>query len=596
MLGFEKDGEFLDLSPGTAAQIERQSPFFNSNDLAAEYSLPLTFPYTPKNARLLGLPNHYYTRRIKTKLSGWRMYDNNNFSYTGELLIEAADLNVNDVTKSKITGYFLTGVSSFFTAIKNKKLKELYLGGIRNFAWTNNDPNSSLKGFWQHVHDSLVGNMEYSFAPIRNEKWAGSSEDDTPDWMNKLDNLGNIDYNSNYNTLAPQVSLKYLLEQIFSEHGWDFDYSGMNDEQWKTLFMPSFYAVSWQKIVQIANDPFFMYAPLSNIKMNLQQHVPPEMNITDLIIDLRNRYNWGFDFDSTRKICYLFPLKNLANGKRKDWTDYMDPSLHSDFSEDEKIYAFRNDIDNKDGLSSSPDLTNIQQLDPVMEFSEMPAADESNFNYVIYVWKLNQYYQCHYDEDNRVYNWDIYANGIYNYEPDGNNEEMATAASTMPVYRTLYRSNGVTDFYGLFPLCEQEGNWEGKKGDFIPWGLRLLFNRGKVWEANPEGNKGQIQYPYLTSICFTPTQEEPDLIWSNVYKHEFGDVDKGIINYWWKETLKYLAQSEIHTGVLNLPRQELVNFSWSDVILLRNVPFIMQKVTDVIPFTGRVNVELRRIG
>jgi hypothetical protein len=52
----------------------------------------------------------------------------------------------------------------------------------------------------------------------------------------------------------------------------------------------------------------------------------------------------------------------------------------------------------------------------------------------------------------------------------------------------------------------------------------------------------------------------------------------------------------VNTGTLNLPRQELVNHAWSDVILLRNVPFIMQKITDVIPFPGIVQVEVRRIG
>jgi hypothetical protein len=596
MLGININGEFLDLSPGTSTQLERTSPFFNSDSLSGEYSLPFSFPYTPRNARLLGLPNHFYTKRIKAKIPA-RLYDNNNFSYTGELVVEAADLDVNDVTRSRINGYFLTGVSSFFQAVKNKKLKELTLGGVRNFAWTDSDPDSFHVGFWQIAHRSLAGTMEFSFAPIVNEMWSGNNEEGTPDWMNKLnEETGKIDFENNFNTLVPQVSLKYLLQQIMEEHGWEFDYSGMTESQWETLFIPSFYAVTWQKVIQIVDDPFFEYAPLNNISINLQNHVPPEMYITELIMALRNRYNWGFNFDASRKRCSMFPLKELANGTRKDWSKYMASKWKSSFPEDPKTFAFKNEIDGNDARSSSPDFTKIVFGDPVENLEDLPAAGEDNFNTVIFVWKLNQYYQCRYNEDDNVYEWAWFADNIYNYEPPEYNEEFTTVASTMPVYKRFYRSNGITDYYGLFPLCEQEGNWEGKAGEFVPWGLRLLFHRGLVWEGNPANEMGTVKYPYLTSICFTITQEEPDLDWSNVYKHDISGTQKGIIDFWWKDTLKYLVQSDVITGTLYLPRQELLNFSWSDIILLRNVPYILQRISEVIPFTNAITVDARRIG
>jgi hypothetical protein len=595
MLGIKINGEFLDLSPATTAQLERTSPFFNLNDLAGEYSLPFTFPYTPKNARLLGLPNHYYTKRIKKKIAG-ELYDSNNFSYSGDLVIQTAELNVNDIHKSKISGFFLTGVSSFFTLIKNKKLKELELGGIRQFAWTDNDPESLVIGFWQHVHFTLDGLYDYSFAPVRNEKWAGNTDEGSPDWMNKLDDVGNIDFENNATTLAPQVSLKYILEQIFAEHGWTFDSSEMNDDQWSTLFMPSFYGVTWQRIIEDDDPPFFIFTPLLNISINLQNHVPPEMLITELILAIRNRYNWGFDFNSSKKVCKMFPLKELANGVKKDWTSFMNPRLLSTFDEDEKIFAFKNDIDSNDGLSSTPDFKKATYGTPVFSFADLPAPGEDNFNLVIYCWKENRYYQCRYNEDDNVYEWDVFADNIYDYDPDGANEEISTVASTMPVYKTLYRLDGSVEFYGLFPLCEQEGNWEGKKGDFVSWGLRLLFHRGKVWEATALGLQGDIRYPYLTSICFTITQVEDDLEWSNVYIHQFEGVDKGIIRKWFHDTLRFLQQSDVGTSKLNLPRHELMNFNWSDVILLKNIPYIMQKITEVIPYDNTVDAEMRRIG
>lgn len=594
MLGLYINGEPLDLSPGTTAQLERASPFFSDDSLEGEYSLPFTFSYTPRNARLLGLPNHYYTRRIKKKIAAW-LYDNNNFAYSGELVIETANLDVNDISKSSISGYFLTGVSSFFQAVKKKKLKELQLGGVQTFAWTDDDVASPVKGWWQYVHDTLNGGMAITFAPIRNEMWAGNNEPGSPDFMNKMGEDGNLLLADNYNTLAPQVSLKYVLEKIFEEHGWTFDASAMNDDQWSILYMPSFFSVTWMKVS--IEPPTTFFIPLENISLNLQNHVPPEMKITELIIALRKRYNWGFEFNSSSKQCRMIPLKGLVNGVRKDWTQYMTAKWTSDFSEDEKIFAFQNDIDNNDALSSAPDFSKVQYGDPVEKVADLPAPVEANFGKVIYCWKENQYYQNNYNEDDDIYEWQIFADGIYNYEPEGHNEDIVTVASTMPMYKTLFRTDAdPTDFFIQVPLCEQQGNWDGKVGEFIPWGLRLLFFRGRVYEANPIGNIGTVRYPLLTSLAFTITQEEPDLAWSNVYVHTFDGNDKGIVKYWWADTLKYLNQSEVMSGNLKLPRQELKDFRWSDIILLRNIPYITQRLQDTIPNSGIVPVKMRRIG
>jgi hypothetical protein len=341
-----------------------------------------------------------------------KLYDNNNFSYSGELVVEGAGLNVNDITQSSINGYFLTGVSSFFQQVKNKKLMQLELGGDREFIWTNNDPDSPHFGFWQHIHQTLTGTYDYSFAPIRNPMWSGTDEDGTPEWMNKPDNVGKLDYAGNYNTLAPQVSLKYLLTKIFEEHGWSFDFSEM-DQQWAMLYMPSFYAVTWQKIIQTAIDPFFDFSPLANIKFHLKNHVPPEMYISNFLIDLRNRYNWGFDFDSAAQVGKMFPLKNLANGTKKDWSKYMAAEFSSEFSEDEKIYAFKNEIDSNDQMASTPDFTKVTYGLPVELFTDLPAPVEDNLNLVVYVAVENRYYQVRYVEDDLSYMWVVFADNIF---------------------------------------------------------------------------------------------------------------------------------------------------------------------------------------
>lgn len=593
MLGIKINDSFLTLAPGANMQLERDSPFFNANDLAAEYSLPITVPYTPGNARLLKMSFHYYTRRQKIKIPA-ELYDGYNFCYAGELVLDGAELDVNVIGQSQVSAYFFTGVSSFFQSVKNKKLKELKLGGVRSFAWTDGNPEGQNKGFWQHVHDTWKGNYDYVFAPIRNENWAGDSEEGSPEWMNKLGNNGYMDIVNNYTSLAPQVRLKYVLEQIFSEHGWALDYTQMDDAQWQIMFMPSFYAVKWQNVIATGTTP------LPNIEINLQYHVPPEMLITDFIMALRNRYNWGFDFDSVKKVCSLFPLKSLANGRKKDWTKYLNRKSSSDFSEDTKVYAFSNDIDSNDSLPQEQDISKVKLGEPVESFNNLPAAAEGNVDQVVYVWRENRYYQSVWDEDGSDYYWVPYADNIFNYEPENNNVSISTIASTMPVYRTIYRRISDTDYYGYFPACAQEGNWLGKISESTSWGLRVLFYFGMAYEAKADGSAGVIRYPYLTSIPFTITRTETQLSWSNVYRHiivnDDDDADIGIVQYWWSDSLRYIRETDILTCTLYLPRQELIDFKWSDVIILRGIRYVAYSLPDLIPFTGVTEAKLLRIG
>lgn len=590
MLGIKVNDTFLTLSPGAQMQLERESPFFNIDNLASEYSMPVTIPYTPQNARALGMFHHYYTRRTKTRFPA-QLYDRLNFCYTGELVIDSASIDLNDTSQSTISGNFITGVSSFYQLVKNKKLSDLKLGGIRSFAWTDNNPVSVNKGWWQHVHDTWEGKMDYLFAPIRNEKWTGSGEDGTADWMNKLGNNGYLDFEGNYNTLCPQVRLRYILEQIFAEHGWSVDYSEVKDTQWQTIFIPTFYAVTWEKM--LISGP----APLNTIEMNLQNHMPPDVTITSFIIWLRNKYNWGFDFDSGRKVCKLYALKALANGKRKDWTTYLNKKVTPEFTEDKKVFAFNITIGGNDSYPIKQDMKQVTVLDPVAYFTDLPVINADMVNKVIHVYRENTFYQATVDDDGTTYQWVRYADNISGYSPDGNNVSYDTEIGTMPVIRLSHRYNGSVNFYGLFPVCEQEGNWMGKAGEKAAWGIRTLFYFGMVYEARADNAPGLIKYPYLTSVIYAPTNVETPLVWSDVTIHIVeGTQDVGIYQYWWYDSIQYLQEAEVLNCTLRLPRQELIDFRWSDVIILRSIKYVVSNLPDLIPYTGQVEAKMRRIG
>lgn len=81
------------------------------------------------------------------------------------------------------------------------------------------------------------------------------------------------------------------------------------------------------------------------------------------------------------------------------------------------------------------------------------------------------------------------------------------------------------------------------------------------------------------------------------YTNPITDQELGVVAYWWRPRLNLLERGgEVITRDLQLPRHKLQQHKWTDIILIRNVPFLVQSFKETLPYNGYVTTELRRIG
>lgn len=583
------NGVTLQPVPGSSAEIERNSPFFSLGDeWAGEISTPVNFPYSKENEKEFGNPSSFYTKRSK-RTEPITLYDGSHYRQRGRLITESASINQNHIHNSELRGYFVFGLSNFFQIIKDKNLRQLSLGGLRRFNWTSDDPDDASGGFWQYIHSTWAGDKDFLVAPIENEEVGEPAADgfyafrtnnvEAPDY--KI----SFSYTSFWNNLIPQLKLKYVLEQIFTEHGYTVTYD-VNDTQWESLFLTSLIPFNWLDTTENPAWPFATNAPKAVIDVYLNEHLP-DRTISDFLINLGNRYGWRFLINDETKVCRVKAVRTIRNGTKKDWTSYCAATLDSDYSGGEKVYGFKNEIDGGDTFPRRNELKNKTRLPDVYSFGDLPTASGLNYNQICYTHIDNVFWIVTANDTDEEYYWAAYSDNIFDYEPTGETDSISTTVSTMPTLRRQYTTDTGVQKWGYFPVMKQPGK------DF---GFRLLFYHGVVPDELENGTFSDGSYPHLSSIWRVPG-DAPDKVWSNVYVHDYGnDIKRGIIEYWFKDWLQIISSGEDLKIPMTVPRNELAQFEWDDILLIKNIPFLMKSFTEPMPYKGKIAATLRRIG
>ena len=580
---------FLDVKPGTSAEIERQSPFFAMNSEVGETSTPIVLLGTERNARELELQYQYYTRRTKSKYSV-EVYDGNTFRCQATLIVETGRLHINHLDKCELTGYLLFGISDFFNQVKGKKLSDLSLGGARQFEFTVGEAEHPSNGYWQHFHKAWTdGSIPYVFQPVRNEEFFEGGD---IEWVNRLNGSGKLSFDFK-NPIVPMIRNRYLMEQIYLEHGWTPDFSAFTDDVFDKLIWVNLTPLNWvESALQLDGTWGFQARKLLTI--DLSQHVPQGKTISDFILQVFRRWGWAPVFNLQNKTVRLVAVKGLPDGKAKDWTGYAEPLLESSFAEDQKTYAFITNIDENDSLPSAPDFENAKYVRDTLTSKLLPQPTVDMEGRIVFSYLDNAWYRVELDDSTNQYEWVFYGDNIYSYEPEDNDEQIETAISSMPVAFTQYRQGSGGGGYGYFPIMKHDHR--------KPISYRSLIYHGLVPEMNEHGAaNGTIEIPVATSTS------NPGAIgtgytleWANVYKYGLENqgtifAENGIIKYWWQEFLDMINGSETVDIKLHLPRHVMDQYQWDDVILVNHLRYLVKSMTEPIPFTGFLVATMQRI-
>lgn len=585
MLALQVNNEFIDLPADVSLELERNNPFLSDDDIQGEFSLGLTIRYTEKNFRLLQYTGNFSKGNQKYTIDA-AIYDAGIFRYAGKLVVTQHQSNMNDIEQTVWSGFFTIGSASFLQSIQNDLLSDIDLGGERSFNFTSADPSDGSGGFWQHIHETITPNaFPYCFPPISNPDWSPLP---SITWMNEIGQDQHYAVALNAISLCPAIYLSYLLEKLFANYGWKISGGIINDPGYQKIIIPSFQAIKWCTYRVRDNAFIDPVTPFPVVTFDLADHVPQDLTIGSFLVSLKNRMGWYFDFDSNTKTAYLNGYQKVMSGAVKDWTKYVQASYTADYSDAPKVYELVNNIDSSDTFPVIMDIDE-SEISRVNTVADLPPASADNEGDIAYVFAEDEYFQSQAltDTDDQ-YSWIFYSHNIGNYspDPDADNTPIESDISTMPTLLTAWFTG--TD-KAKVPVCNQPGNYF-KAASETSWAIRFLFYHGLCAATNG------LLYPFASSDNITSNGDTVGTTpWSLPYRHEYGVLNDGTYDYWWKAWLRMLSIQDTRTFTLALPVTVLRQFSFGDRIFINNVFFVVASAKETLPYKDLIEMKMKRI-
>jgi len=591
MLGIKINGEFLDIAPGLQLELESQNPLLEFNDeISGEFSLPFEVASSSKNLRLL---NYAGLLQKKVGLIGIpsELYDNGLQVSVGKIKIEKPTHNLNSTGEGKISCYYLTGSSSFFQDIKDKKLRDIDVGGDRSFDWDDFDVNGA--GFWGHIHAVLnagtgyeTSNYDYAFFPVINKGWPSAifEFDEVMNYV-ALGGSGGPEFlpggflNIPANRIIPFPYLKYIMIKAAEFVGWKIDGDIFNDVDFCKVTMINFRAINWAGYRVVLPDPY-RNDPIDPVIFNLKDHLPDIM-ISRFFIQLRKRFAWWYEFDKVNKIIRIKKLANVVNVGVKNFTKYSNPIIIKKVNQEKKIYALKN-VFIGDIADGAPDFKTVSLQGFVNEFADLPAPDETMYAFVYLVISENNFYICIQNVTTAAWEWVFYTYNIYDYLPADSTDEITTEATTVGV-------EYYNPYLDLIPRIDLQGQWFGRDENEAEWSIHLAFYHGL------KDNKAFDPYPYASSHVY---DSNFNLVanWALTFECKKSDgTDVGLYALSWKPILDLLQSPEEFEANLNLPLYEYLKLNFGDQIVIGGVKMLIKVLKPKIPYSKTIAIETVRI-
>lgn len=575
MLGIQIGNEYLELPPGTTLEMVEANPFlqFADAEVRGNYSLPSQVKAVPKNLRLLKYSGLLQTRIDNSGIDS-KVYGNGLQHSQGKIKIETANINVNRPNTGDISFYYLTGISSFYQDIKKKSLRDINMGGERFFA--------THDAFWDHINLVLRGDpneYDYAFYPVVNKGW--TTEGGDIEIMNRIffgsGDLPAFDLSATAspifgpaNVIVPFPYLKTVLINAVEYAGWKIEGDILTDPDFEKITMINFRAIDWVPYPHIN-----LIGTKSPVRFDLADHLP-DILISEFLIALQNRFAWWYDFDYVSKKITIKKLGSLVSFSQKDMTKYASPLVPKKVQQSDKIYALRNNFIS--GGGQGIDLNNTDYQGDVNKVADLPAAAEARADHVYLVKEENNFYWCINDSG---WKWQILSSNNSDYAPDGSNEEIITAATTVDMER-------FSNYIDLAPRLDNQGVLDASDVG-AEWSIHLCFFYGM------RENKSNQLVPFASHHVYDSKGVQLGN-WSLAYKAKKTDgTEIGLYDLNWKSFLALSNSKEEFQVVLSLPFHEYQKLKFSNSIVVDGVKMFVKEKKSFIPYRGSVELQCVRI-
>lgn len=481
MLQLFVNSEALDLPNDATITIDEESPVFEKDSIPGGYSFPFTLPITPRNRRILGFPERIEKAGVMSTEQPFQLFHAGVLRLSGTISIKEAG--------SSYKAYLVVGSGSFAPRIKDKKLKDLDLGGERTWEW---------------LDEYAYPESDFALFPIYNGIYFEATEPEagyTPTNDNYI-NLwsGGVFYNDPEATFAicPFPFLGYLIRRIFSQYGFQIMGNVIeSNADFRDLCLYTNFditqadtAVEMVEVFMGTNqygDEIYETVPQTTITrvidtFNLVDCLP-DMLITDFLLSLRNLLNISFVFDKNDRVWIIQRQDLVFSSVERDITGEMvgipsvtSPVTTSGFKLSWEIDE--HDLLFRDGYKKIDDVLNLLK-DPVLDFTEL-AAITPELNEIRFVGIMDAYYQYAKVGETNVYQWQQYGIGLQNYL-DGDMEEVfETKISTLLMATYQIGESAPTM---RMPHTDQLRN-SIEKAAYQEFTARLLFYRGMQLDSD----------------------------------------------------------------------------------------------------------------
>lgn len=540
------NGQAVDLSPNSSISIDEESPIFNQDTIPGGFSFPFELPTTPKNNRILGFAGRIEARSQGGLNSPFQLFNNGRYIGSGTATVQKATDLIYSVFLQVATG-------SFAGKITGKKLSDLDLGGVRE---------------WAFKPEYVYPTDDFALFPIYNTDFLKGTEFDANFIVHQY-RLNSWESGDWYQAegliyaISPFPFLSYVIQRVFESFNIQLEENILaTDPDFKCLCIYNNHdsaklSYTLTPVTKFGYDNTTGTWRVFTVNtrtisrgldtFNLKDHLP-DMLISDFILSIRNMFNLAFVVTPSGTVRIKKRQDLIAVGSPVSLADkYIGRPLVTVSTDVKGIYLRwtheGNDLLFSEGFKDIyehpelifPSVPNIAALHALV-----PTANEIRL-----VENWHQYFQFAPETVDGVttYSWLLYSNDFQDLKIGTDPEEFATQASTLPMVHYQRIPEGCSI---RCPQAQQQSS-SIIRTDSQPCTLRLLFYRGMAEDSN-----GDL-YPYGSSDAFGPAGELwPGASLSLKWQGETGLYEqlwKGYLE-WWK-TRKSVTWTILDPSILD---------------------------------------------
>ncbi|PMD97403.1 hypothetical protein BWI97_07170 [Siphonobacter sp. BAB-5405] len=282
MVELRINGQVIDLAPSAGASFEKVNPYFTYEDIYTDQVQVPSIPLSQRNRRILGFLD---LPRLGSNLPRFFLQK----FYNGQLIHEGLAL-VTDVTAFAIQMTAVQPIGEFFGDYQFQKLSEIDLGTV---------PRPGV------ITPVLLdtGQPAYCFPTIVNPDYYGTNGGSVG-YSGRVNHYGSGSYQAG--PLVPMPFLSYVLKKIAALTGTTLKGTFFQHPVWSQLVLYNTRALDSQQ------------------QITLTRHLPGEMTLIQLLIELRKLLNLSFTFDTVNKVLEIDATDDiLSTPATLDWSDKL---------------------------------------------------------------------------------------------------------------------------------------------------------------------------------------------------------------------------------------------------------------------------------